>query len=263
MAITRNSPCVCGSGRRFKSCCGAFNAPMWTKKSIAHISGSFLDPEHRHLLGDEPVCTFEARSLPPGVLIRWLSDDYDWKAFAAELTQSNDARAAVVIRNDSGQGIDTKHRVTDIVELGEWKTVVREVVRRAYRDEIEPFFDCRLRWFSAPEILRYGSGGYYRPHADSDNWDPAARGWERVIDRHLSLLIYLDDGYNGGELVFPNFSFRLRPQAGMLVAFPSDHRYLHGAMPVLSGIRHVVVSWAVIEGEELLDPEMPSNALPR
>jgi hypothetical protein len=34
----------------------------------------------------------------------------------------------------------------------------------------------------------------------------------------------------------------------MLVAFPSDHRFAHAALPVTGGRRYVIVTWAAVLG---------------
>ena len=120
------------------------------------------------------------------------------------------------------------------------------LVRKAYAQEIEPFYHCTLRSLETPQVLRYTRGSHYKPHSNSDVINFETGRWRKAQDRDYSLLIYLDEDFEGGELIFPNFDFRLRPRAGMLAAFPSDCRYLHGAMPVLSGVRHAIVSWCAI-----------------
>jgi predicted 2-oxoglutarate/Fe(II)-dependent dioxygenase YbiX len=70
------------------------------------------------------------------------------------------------------------------------------------------------------------------------------------VDRDISLLIYLNDEYDGGELDFKRLSYTLRPQAGMLVWFPSDIRYEHMAKLVTRGCRYALVSWAAASGVE-------------
>ena len=47
----------------------------------------------------------------------------------------------------------------------------------------------------------------------------------------------------------------------MLVAFPSDHRYLHAAETIESGNRYALVSWAAIRGSQRVNPEPPTTAL--
>ena len=80
-----------------------------------------------------------------------------------------------------------------------------------------------------------------------------------MIDRDLSVLIYLNDDFEGGEVNFSNFGFDIKPSSGLLIAFPSDHRYLHAAQLVTSGVRYAIVSWAAIIG----GPRAPGALIPK
>lgn len=62
-----------------------------------------------------------------------------------------------------------------------------------------------------------------------------------------------------GTFVFPNLCVRLRPKAGMLVAFPSDHRFLHGVEPVTSGERYAIAGWAAALGVPKVGPRPPPD----
>jgi predicted 2-oxoglutarate/Fe(II)-dependent dioxygenase YbiX len=145
-------------------------------------------------------------------------------------------------------------RVTDTIDLGERKTdMLREVVR-GYQHYVTRFFKAGLDTFEPPQVLKYSVGGRYLPHADNEHWDPATKQWARSMERDYSLLLYLNDGYEGGALYFPNFKWAIQPKRGMLVSFPSDHRYLHGAAPLISGTRIAVASWAKAKTPQLFDP---------
>lgn len=156
--------------------------------------------------------------------------------------------AATVNWFDPLTGAATKivdeQRVTQTVPLSKVKSEVVGKVALAYRDAVTPFFNAKLDTFSPPSVLKYLPGGKYDCHADSENWNPKSRSWIKTMDRDYSLLLYVNDNYEGGALYFPNFDIRIQPKRGMLIAFPSDHRYLHAAEPLLSGQRFVVVSWA-------------------
>jgi predicted 2-oxoglutarate/Fe(II)-dependent dioxygenase YbiX len=257
--ISRNSPCVCGSGRRYKACCGSENPPHWGDAAVGRLANSLLDPSNAQLVADEPQCQCDIPDLPPGIFVQPLGDDYPWQSLADTVLGTAQAREAAIVR--AGKLVRDPQRVTQIVEQGESAAQVTDLVRRAYCGPIENFFKRRLRWFERPQILRYQPGGFYRTHSDADAWVKPEQRWNRVLDRDLSLLIYLDDNYQGGELVFPNFNFRLRPRAGMLVAFPADYRYLHGAMPVITGARHVIVSWSSLEDVAQIHPDAPQDAV--
>ena len=191
------------------------------------------------------MCEYRGVACPPGILVRKLSSDYRLQDIADTLISTNEARDALV-KDPDQQTRATSGRVTGIVEQGALAGRVIELVRRAYACEIEPFYSCKLKSLEAPQVLRYSRGSHYKPHSDSDVINPATGRWRKAQNRDYSLLIYLDEDFEGGELVFPNFNYKLRPEAGMLAAFPSDWRYLHGAMPVLSGVRHAIVSWCAV-----------------
>jgi hypothetical protein len=40
----------------------------------------------------------------------------------------------------------------------------------------------------------------------------------------------------------------------MMIAFPSDHRYIHAAEPLISGTRFAVVSWAKAKKQQGFTP---------
>jgi predicted 2-oxoglutarate/Fe(II)-dependent dioxygenase YbiX len=240
------SECPCGSGALYFRCCGALDERHWTEIAPGRIPGHFSDPELSHFVANEPQCEYASLQLPPGLLVKDLDSSYEWRAIAEAMVNTPDDEEAKV-KDKSGNTKTSNWRVTDIVDQGAHANSVTELVRRAYREEAEPFYKRQLKSLETPHILRYRVNSYYRPHADSDQLNPDTHRWEKIHDRDLSLLIYLDDDYEGGELAFPNFDFRLRPHAGMLVIFPSDCRYLHGAMPVTRGIRHAIVSWCALK----------------
>jgi len=82
-------------------------------------------------------------------------------------------------------------------------------------------------------LLRYNPGQYYHQHYDG--------GTESA--RSISVLIYLNDEYSGGEIEFVNFNEKFKPKAGTLILFPSNYAYGHIAHPVTSGTKYVIVTW--------------------
>jgi hypothetical protein len=82
-------------------------------------------------------------------------------------------------------------------------------------------------------LLRYSGGENYKFHYDG-NTDSK---------RSISVLIYLNDDYEGGEIEFPNFTIKIKPKAGTLILFPSNYAYGHIAHPVTSGTKYVIATW--------------------
>jgi predicted 2-oxoglutarate/Fe(II)-dependent dioxygenase YbiX len=91
--------------------------------------------------------------------------------------------------------------------------------------------------------------------------DLKSQMWSKVIDRDLSMLIYLNDDYEGGELSFYKLNYQIRPRAGAVVMFPSDHRYLHQAEKVTKGVRYAIVSWASVRGIPKIAEKPPEPAI--
>lgn len=59
-----------------------------------------------------------------------------------------------------------------------------------------------------------------------------------------SAVMYLNDNFDGGELVFPNINYTYKPKAGDIVFFPSDDdNYEHMVNVLKNGKRYVVGFW--------------------
>ena len=58
-----------------------------------------------------------------------------------------------------------------------------------------------------------------------------------------SAVIYLNDNYEGGEIYFPAYDVCIKPQAGDLVCFPDNEKFVHGVKPILSGTRYTSPRW--------------------
>jgi predicted 2-oxoglutarate/Fe(II)-dependent dioxygenase YbiX len=116
---------------------------------------------------------------------------------------------------------------------------------------VNPFYDIEVRDHEPWQILHYGVGGHYIPHVDAETLykdDIDLNMWEKTLDRDLSVVYFLNDDFVGGELVFPELDLIIKPEAGTLVCFPSDHNYIHGVNPVTQGHRYSPVTWMRIKG---------------
>ena len=55
---------------------------------------------------------------------------------------------------------------------------------------------------------------------------------------------YLNDDYEGGEIYFPEIAERIKPKAGMLVAFHCGPKHRHGVRPTRGNVlRYTFPSW--------------------
>ena len=265
---SRNAQCPCGSGRRFKHCCGSPALESNTENCYEHIyaeNGRFLEKFRgvgmRRFCPEPPgALTMSKAVAPPGIMV---IEGFLGQQFCDDLCQyiaEQKTRRLTVVDSEeferSGEVAYKQHaaRITETIDLEHRKKdMLREVVR-GYRDYATRFFAADLDTIENPSVLKYNAGGRYDPHSDSEHWNVEQKIWVRSQDRDYSLLIYLNEGYEGGTLYFPNFRWRVRPRRGMLVSFPSDHRYLHGAEPLTSGTRFAVASWAKAKISQEFDP---------
>ncbi len=148
--------------------------------------------------------------------------------------------------------VNKKIRDTQEVHL---PSAIREklnsIVGTSVRAFIDPFYKVEVRDTEPSQILHYGMGGHYIPHVDAETLYKDDKGldiWKKTLDRDLSVVYFLNDHFVGGELVFPDLDLVIKPEAGTLVCFPSDHHYIHGVNSVQSGHRYTIVTWMRIKG---------------
>lgn len=94
----------------------------------------------------------------------------------------------------------------------------------------------------ALNLLRYRPGQEYKLHCD------AAPG--EANQRILTALVYLNQGYGGGETIFPQLGFEFRGEAGDLLVFGNtatggdrDVDMIHAGLPVRSGVKLIASRW--------------------
>lgn len=110
-------------------------------------------------------------------------------------------------------------------------------------ERIQPFFGPGYTLPRITEVHRQQVGEGMDEHADMGHRKDLLR----------SMLFYLNDDYEGGELYFPALNFEYKPKAGDFVTFPSYERYTHGVRPVLSGSdRYVLAGFAWQAGKPMI-----------
>jgi len=87
------------------------------------------------------------------------------------------------------------------------------------------------------DLLKYNPGGKYELHMDQYTRNT----------RHLSIIINLNNNYEGGDLIFTDQKEkeikRLKLEEGSIVFFPSNFMYPHKIEPITKGTRYSIVAW--------------------
>jgi predicted 2-oxoglutarate/Fe(II)-dependent dioxygenase YbiX len=80
-------------------------------------------------------------------------------------------------------------------------------------------------------INKYNNNVFMGPHVDA---------YDGAQDKStVSMVIYLNDDYEGGEIDFPDHGISLKPEAGSVVVFASEG-ILHDPRPTKSGTKYMV-----------------------
>lgn len=97
-------------------------------------------------------------------------------------------------------------------------------------------------WGEPLTVLRYAAGQEYKLHLDTIPGAANQRIW--------TALLYLNEGYGGGETIFPDLGLRIAGGAGDALLFRSlddcgrpDPRACHAGTPVTGGTKWLATRW--------------------
>lgn len=77
-----------------------------------------------------------------------------------------------------------------------------------------------------------------RPHADRFDSDYAGTGEPTSKYVTKGYIMYYNDDYEGGEIVYVNKGIEFRPKSGMIIVHSGFEEYTHGVKKVSSGERY-------------------------
>jgi hypothetical protein len=163
--------------------------------------------------------------------------------------------------NETGETswiVDKDIRDTQIIEFGPLFPKIEELFKNIVKHIINPFYGIEVWDSEVPQFLKYNVGGHYKPHIDGRSIWFAPNGdkiWRKSTDRDLSIVLFVNDDFEGGEFLFPDLHIQVKPKPGLLVCFPSDQNYLHGVAPVTKGTRYSIVTWARVKGQKTKEQE--------
>jgi hypothetical protein len=90
-------------------------------------------------------------------------------------------------------------------------------------------------------FMKYDSNGFFKIHSDDSH----------KYSRTVSISVYLNDDYEGGEISFPYFNITHKPKCGDILIFSSAFPYAHLVKPITSGIRYAMVNWYIFAKSSL------------
>lgn len=159
-----------------------------------------------------------------------------------ELITAETSSPALVGYDDETTDVNLEYRNTNWFPIPEFVAKKIELaVTNLYELEYRKIYKKNVVKVEAPQLLEYPVGGKYDMHNDADDWIDGKP--VRKTDRDVSILAYLNDDYEGGELEFNFFGITIKPKKGMIIAFPSYYEFTHQVHPVTKGTRYTLVTW--------------------
>jgi prolyl 4-hydroxylase len=114
--------------------------------------------------------------------------------------------------------------------------VIQETLYKAYGVKFPKAETC--------SVLRYLPGQQYKRHVDNILLASRFQEVEQGIPtRDVSIVGYLNEGYEGGETFFDRQDLKVTPKAGSAIVFPAYYTHPHQALPVRSGKKYAWTTW--------------------
>lgn len=171
-------------------------------------------------------------SYPEPIVMRNFLSESERRHIISEAT--NKLETSTISHNKT---VDENIRKSETAWLDKDDKVVRNVINRCLKHTDRPITNCEKL-----QVLKYKSGGHYKPHQD------AFKGDDNM--RVHTFIIALNDGYRGGETTFPNLKKSYKLNAGDVLFFDTLDNYnfitskaLHGGKPVESGDKWICNLW--------------------
>lgn len=97
--------------------------------------------------------------------------------------------------------------------------------------DYETLWNLKMEYIEAFNFVKYTPGKFFKVHNDDGPYYSCT----------ISAVFYLNDDYEGGEILFKRHGIKYKPKAGDLVLFPSTFVYEHSSEPILEGNKYAVV----------------------
>lgn len=127
--------------------------------------------------------------------------------------------------------VDDKELLSSNQELAKIIKQAKKTLVLAANDYLS-YFQLPIVDPSSMAISKYIPGKAMGSHVD----DPQSENTLPLI----TAILYLNDNYDGGDLVFKNQNIKIKPIAGSIVIFPSVDPFFHESLTLKSGNKYIM-----------------------
>ena len=162
-----------------------------------------------------------------------------------ELSKGNMFSSKVYSQNEDLY--DNKIRISQQCWLNDDNSFIKKLT-----DKIKSYTNMNNNYSEQLQVVNYKPGGFYKPHYDAcvGNESTCERMNKEEGPRYLTVLIYLNDNFEGGETIFPIINKSVKPKKGKAVIFQNVddngniiNQALHGGEPVKNGEKWIANKW--------------------
>lgn len=135
-----------------------------------------------------------------------------------------------------GAQMQTESRVLDLP----MNKMIFDAVSQAIAQYSKDYPELQVSMDEGYKVLKYEVGQEFPRHVDQNQLP-------YMFTRCVSVIIYLNEGFDGGDTVFPGINegadMKIWPQAGHALVFPSNFAYPHRSTPITQGTKYALVTW--------------------
>jgi len=102
------------------------------------------------------------------------------------------------------------------------------------------------------QLLHYPTGAFQNVHADNCTIHPRTGIVTKIKSWTHSLVVYLNDDFEGGEIVYPTKNITYKPVKGSAVIHPAGAEHIHKVNPVTKGDRYALVIRLILPEEDIV-----------
>lgn len=159
------------------------------------------------------------------------------------LIEQNNQRSSIA-GEEKNTRIITKSRTSNTSFLSNKNTIVN-----AIKQKISKILNIDTKQIESLQGIKYISGQYFLPHRDGYEGIRKENLTKESGNRIWSLLIYLNEDYEGGETGFPLLNLDIKPKKGMALMWHNLRENgdlldesLHEGKLVVSGTKYIITT---------------------
>jgi hypothetical protein len=108
---------------------------------------------------------------------------------------------------------------------------------------------------NSTHFVKWIPGMNSKLHCDCEKPDGTPALAADFYTYNVSVLMYPNDEYAGGEITFPDYDLVIKPQPGDMIMFPGNNSYKHTVEKVITGTRYTMPSWYSFNVNEPVNKE--------